>query len=89
METLSSLNQPLGEKSGEHKLTTETASLNDGDTVTFPGTIVDSWATSNVADHNAVVTGESGADATVAVKEADTNSAAGSAQSVTVFAIHE
>lgn len=89
METLANLEQALGEQGGEHKITTETADLNDADTVTFPGDVVVAWADAQVNDHVANVTGTSGADVTVAVRDMSDATAAGSAQSVTVVAVHE
>jgi hypothetical protein len=88
METLANLERALGEKGGEHSLTTETASLNDGDSVTFPGNVVFAWADSGDDTAVAMVTGTSGADVTVGVK-AIADGSAGGAASVTVNAVHE
>jgi hypothetical protein len=88
METLSNLEQAIGEQAGDHKLSTETAELNDGDTVTFPGDVVLAWADSDDDTAVAMVTGTSDGDVTVGVKAIDDGTAGGPAN-VTVVAVHE
>lgn len=73
---------------GSHRLSSETASLADGDTVTFEGDIVEAWADSNAAGVTAHVTDETDSTATLEVLSISDGTAA-AASSVTVFAVIE